>query len=238
MRQHNDPVLRPQLRTTASMSKLNIPIPVRSLFHFAIPCYYQQPLWGDEGALLSEAHRLPDLSQVEGEFNGVEVRAGWNEEAFAAQFRVFNPKLLVWTAKGTGSVFISVWINTRAAQDIHRATRFCHWFEIEGCKGRTGVEEARVTWRAIPRAKETPNSPPPQTVIAKAKLDPDRRHYCVNVLFKRESLTGYDPREYPQIGFNYEVMRAAVEPITFSAGAPLRYQDDPSLWITLDLVKP
>lgn len=219
-------------------SKLNIAIPARSLFHFAIPCYYQQPLWGDEGALLSETHVLPNLGEIEHVSSRVQVRAGWNEEAFAAQFRVFDPRLLAWLAKGRGAVSISVWINTRAVQGIHRATKFCHWFEIEASKGRTGLGETRVNWRAIPRAKETPNSPPPQTVIANVTLDPNRQHYSVSALFRRESLTGYDPREYPQIGFNYEVKHAAEESTTFSAGAPLRYQDDPSLWITLDLVKP
>jgi len=220
------------------MTKLDVTIPARSLFHFAVPCYFQEPLWGENGALLSERHRLPNLASVDGVSYRCEVRAGWNEEAFALQFRVFDEAVARRLAEAGRGTTLSIWINTRAAQDVHRATRFCHWFEILPTKGRAGETGAKITWRAIPRAKDTPNSPPPRSLAVKVALGPDQRDHTVDVLFTKDALTGFDPREYPRIVLNFEVRGHASELVTFSAGPPLPYQEDPSLWVTLDLVRP
>lgn len=219
------------------ITKLDVTIPARSLFHFAVPCYFQDPLWGPSGALLSERHRLPNLALVDGISYRVEVRAGWNEEAFALQFRVFDEGVARRIAEAGRGTTLSIWINTRAAQDVHRATRFCHYFEIQPTKARKGEMEAKVTWRAIPKAKDVPNSPPPQSLAVKIGLGPDQRDYTVDVIFTREALTGYDPREYPRIALNFEVKGLGSQLLTFSAGPPLPYREDPSLWVTLDLVK-
>ncbi|MGQ9505365.1 MAG: hypothetical protein ACUVQG_08760 [Thermogutta sp.] len=219
------------------MTDLKIDIPARGLFHFAVPCYFQKPLWGEGGALLSERHRLPNLAQVDKSTSWVEAYAGWNDDGFALRFRVYDketPRLLAATGRGA-SIF--VWINTRAAQDIHRATHYCHWFEIRPTKGRKGELTGKVLWRAIPKARDVPISPPLQSIQAHVDIQPNMQDYTVDLLFSREALTGYYPREHRRIGLNFEIEGVTREALTFSAGFPLPYREDPSLWVTLDLVE-
>lgn len=220
-----------------TMSNLKIKIPARGLFHFAIPCYFQDPLWGDEGALFSERHRLPNLAQVDGVDYRVDAYVGWNDQGFAMRFRVLDGPTASRLAAGFSGASISVWINTRAAQDIHRATRYCHWFEIEPMIGRKGDRHAKLVWRAIPKAREVPSSPPPRSTRVRVDVASDKQSYITDILFTREALTGFNPREHRRIGLNFEVKGLRREVLTFSAGRPLPYGEDPSLWVTLDMVE-
>ena len=220
-----------------NVMNLRIKIPARGLFHFAIPCYFQDPLWNEEGAVLSERHRLPNLLQVDNISYRVEAYAGWNDKGFAMRFRVFDQLMVSRLESGSGGASISIWINTRAAQDIHRATRYCHWFEIQPMGNRKGDRQTRIVWRAIPKAREAPNALPPQSTQARVSVAPDMQSYITDVLFTREALTGFDPREHPRMGFNFEIKSPGHEAVSFSAGHPLPYGEDPSLWVTLDMVE-
>jgi len=50
-------------------------------------------------------------------------------------------------------------------------------------------------------------------------------------------LTGFDPQEHPRLGFNYAIIDRELGVETFSAGPPLPYDEDPSLWATLEMVR-
>ena len=55
------------------------------------------------------------------------------------------------------------------------------------------------------------------------------------VCLAAEALTGYDPAEHPQLGFTYAVLDRELGEQTFAVGSPMLYQEDPSLWATLEL---
>ena len=48
-------------------------------------------------------------------------------------------------------------------------------------------------------------------------------------------MTGFDPAEHPQLGFTYAVLDRELGEQTFAVGRPMQYQEDPSLWATLEL---
>lgn len=219
-----------------NVMNLKIRIPARGLFHFAIPCYFQDPLWNKDGAILSDRHRLPDLPQVDNISYHMEAYAGWNDQGFAMRFRVFDQFMVSRLESGSEGALISIWINTRAAQDIHRATRYCHWFEIHPMLGNRGDRHTKILWRAIPKAREAPNALPPQSTQVRVSVAPDRQSYITDVLFAREALTGFNPREHRRIGLNFELTSPGHEAVSFSVGRPLPYGEDPSLWATLDMV--
>jgi hypothetical protein len=50
-------------------------------------------------------------------------------------------------------------------------------------------------------------------------------------------LTGFDPVENPRIGFTYAVIDRELGDQTFNCAAEFPYQEDPSLWATLELVR-
>ena len=52
-----------------------------------------------------------------------------------------------------------------------------------------------------------------------------------------EALTGFDPQEHPRLGFTYAVVDRELGEQTLGVGSPMPYQEDPSLWATLELVR-
>jgi hypothetical protein len=61
--------------------------------------------------------------------------------------------------------------------------------------------------------------------------------YRLDALVPAEALTGFDPGEHPRLGFQYAVRDRELGTQTFSAGGGFPYQEDPSLWATLELVR-
>ncbi|MGB9689126.1 hypothetical protein [Thermogutta sp.] len=220
----------------ASDKRALLSIPARALFQFAVPCRHCATLWDRDGANLDESYRLPNLAAMEGTTPPLEVRAGWNEAGLVLRFHIFDLQIgprarrMVHAAQ-----WIHVWIATRAVHDVHRATRYCHRFVLLANGASDQAIEAKLAWVGIPRAKEAPNPPPPGSLNFLVREYTDG--YCVDMLFSKDALTGYDPHEYPRLGFNYAVCDLARDrEFVFTAGRPLPYDEDPSLWATLELV--
>jgi hypothetical protein len=61
--------------------------------------------------------------------------------------------------------------------------------------------------------------------------------YRLAAFISAKALTGFDPVEYPQLGFTYALVDRELGEQTFGVGSPLPYQEDPSLWATLELTR-
>jgi hypothetical protein len=61
--------------------------------------------------------------------------------------------------------------------------------------------------------------------------------YLLEAFIPTDALTGFDPAEHPRLGFTYAVLDRELGEQTFGVGSPLPYQEDPSLWATLELVR-
>ncbi len=85
----------------------------------------------------------------------------------------------------------------------------------------------------INRAREQPNPIRPGLLQARWRRLPDG--YILDALMPAEALTGFDPAEHPRLGFTYAVMDRELGEQTFGVGSPMPYQEDPSLWATLEL---
>jgi hypothetical protein len=48
-------------------------------------------------------------------------------------------------------------------------------------------------------------------------------------------MTGFDTAEHSRLGFTYAVIDRELGQQTFGVGGPMPYQEDPSLWATLEL---
>ena len=62
--------------------------------------------------------------------------------------------------------------------------------------------------------------------------------YGLEILIAAGALTGFDPQEHPRLGFTYAVIDRELGEQTLGVGSPMPYQEDPSLWATLELVRP
>ena len=61
--------------------------------------------------------------------------------------------------------------------------------------------------------------------------------YLLELCLPAAALTGFDPAEHPRIGFTYLVLDQELGEQTFTVGAELPYDEDPSLWAALELSK-
>jgi hypothetical protein len=52
-----------------------------------------------------------------------------------------------------------------------------------------------------------------------------------------DALTGFEPTEHPRLGFTYALYDRELGLQTFSTGTAIPYEEDPSAWATLDLVR-
>ena len=231
-------------------------LPTRFLFHFSAPCRYRDPLWTEEGADLDEQYRLIGLAELEERPAPAEVRAAWSEAGLAFTVRVEGKRQPPWcrAARPEDSDGLQIWIDTRDVHNVHRAGHFCHRFLFlplekgvrtifPGREGSRGAFSGRnssdpflpaaAEWLPINRAREQPNPIRPGLLQARCQQRSDG--YILDALIPAEALTGFDPGEHPRLGFTYAVMDRELGEQTFGVGSPMPYQEDPSLWATLEL---
>jgi len=212
-------------------------LPKRFLFRFAAPCFYRARLWSDAGARLGEKYRLVSFGELEDRANWADVRMAWNENGLALSIRVEGKRQTPWcrAARPEESDGLQVFIDTRDVQGIHRASRFCHWFVfLPGGSGRQHAEPT-AQWLPIARAREHPREVEARHLQVRSEKRIDG--YLLEAFIPSEVLTGFDPKEHPRLGFTYAVIDREVGEQTWGVGSPMPYQEDPSLWATLELVQ-
>ena len=124
-----------------------------------------------------------------------------------------------------------MWIDTRATQNVHRATRFCHRFALLPT-GRGGNKQQPAGF-AVPLGPEREGA---SAAELRVNCDLRKDGYQLRAWLPAESLAGYDPEAQPRLGF-YGVVRddeLGVQPLT--VGDEFPYHSDPSLWQTLELM--
>jgi len=209
----------------------------RFLFHFAAPCWYREPLWPAALADWDGCYRLPQLAELEDRTAGVEVYAAWSEAGLAFRAVVGGKRQAPWCRAGRpeDSDGLQLWIDTRNVHTVHRAGRFCHrFFFLPGGQGRNDQSPSAGVL-PIHRAREPHGPIHPNLLVVRSRVHPGG--YELEALVPAETLTGFDPAEHPAIGFTYAVLDRELGEATFGPGSPLPYQEDPSLWATLDLAR-
>lgn len=212
-------------------------LPKRQLFRFSVPCLYRHPLQRPAGTPLEPAYRLVNLTELEGQPAWAELRAAWSEAGLAFSLAVRGKKQIPWCrlAQPEESDGLRLWIDTRDVHNVHRAGRFCHRFLFAPAGDGPRRDQPWALWLPINRARENPRPVAVDRLQVRAALQPDG--YLLDAWIAADALTGFDPQEHPRLGFTYAVLDRELGEQTLSVGSPLPYQDDPSLWATLELVK-
>jgi hypothetical protein len=212
-------------------------IPNRFLFRFSLPCLYRDPLWTAKGAGLEERYRLANFGELEGQHAMAEVRAAWNLSGLAFSVQVQGKSQAPWcrATKPEDSDCFQIWIDTRDVHNVHRAGRYCHRLLFLPAGEGQKLDEPAAQWLSINRAKEHPR--PIQVKQLKVHSKILKGGYLLEAFIPGDALTGFDPQEHPRLGFTYAVVDRELGEQTLTVGSPLPYQEDPSLWATLELVK-
>jgi len=208
----------------------------RFLFRFALPVRHRGPIWDRSGAELTEQYCLPDLVQLDAERRFAEFRMGWDERGVAFSVRVAGKTQPAWCRETRleDSDGVEIWIDTRSAHSVHRATRFCHRFVFLPAGAGRKHDEPVADQLLIARARENaPPIRPGQLQIVRVWTEDG---YQLDGFVPAAALVGYEPREHPRLGFNYAVFDRELGLQTLSTGTGFPYQTDPSTWATLELV--
>ena len=211
-------------------------LPKRFLFRFSAPCWYREPLWGPRGAGLGADYRLPTFAELDGLRAAADVRAAWSEKGLAFAFEVTGKTQPVWCRVNRleDSDGVQLWIDTRDVHNIHRAGRFCHRFLLLPAGDGRHFDQPFVQWLPINRARENPR--PIEAGQIRVCSELRRDGYLLESFIPAGALTGFDTGEHPRLGFTYAVIDRELGEQTFTVGSPMPYQEDPSLWATLELV--
>jgi hypothetical protein len=125
---------------------------------------------------------------------------------------------------------MQLWIDTRCTQNVHRASRFCHYFCLLPAGGGDGGDAIGIQL-PVPRAREdAPLCDPTEIQIAsRARTD----GYSLEAWLSASILNGYDPAAQPRLGISIAVLDLELGLQTLSVGEDFPYASDPSLWSIL-----
>lgn len=213
-------------------------LPPGFLFRLTYRCRYEGKLPRLRGAQLlglGPEHRIEEFPEVHGTRPFAEVRMAWNEQGLAFQAEVGEQRRASEDLSECGrrTDRILLWIDTRDARQNHRATRYCHLFIIYP-RGKGEEEEPRVVLGRIPRALENPLGSDPG--VAPLSVQTRGRGYSVELFLPKGCLYGYDPETNSRLGFFYQILDTHSGTQTPLIDTDFPFQEDPSLWHTLELV--
>lgn len=209
----------------------------RFLFRFELPLLECNAPWTDTGVWLDENYRLPNLSELDDERPFADVRGAWRANGLVFNVRVENRRQPPWCREGRleDSDGLQVWIDTRPAGNVHRATQFCHRYVFLPRGGGRRADEPIADQLLINRARENARPVRPRELRAAAQTEASG--YRLACLIPAGTLGGYDPDHHSRLGFNYAVLDRDFGLQTLTAGREVPFDEDPSLWCLLDLKK-
>jgi hypothetical protein len=184
---------------------------------------------------LESKYRLASFADLDAAATPAEVRAAWSQAGLAFSVLVTGKRQPPWcrASRPDESDGVQLWIDTRDVHNVHRASRFCHRFLFMPTGAGTRLDQPVAQWLPINRAREQPRA----IAVGELQVRSQKRSdgYALDILIPAEALTGFDPAEHPRLGFNYALTDRELGPQTLSVGSPLPFEEDPSLWPSLEL---
>jgi len=224
----------------ANESNTNALLAPRFLFRFSVPVLRRDPIWQTGGVTLDESYRLLNLAELDAgtsdrEPSFADVRMAWSPDGLLFNVRVDSKKQPVWCREGRleDSDGLTVWIDTRATLNIHRASRYCHRYAFLPAGGR-GQAEPVADQLLINRARENARPIRPRELQVASKVT--KGGYWLAAFVPAAALGGYDPHQHRQIGFTYAVFDRELGMQTFATGPAFPFDEDPTCWAAVELV--
>ena len=138
----------------------------------AIDCHYCDAKWTHRGFELDERHAIPSFrAELEDGPRFADFRMGWNETGIFVWLRTAGKQQSPWCRESRveDSDGLSIWIDTRDTQSVHRATRFCHRFVLLPQGAGRLMDEPIAAPATIARAKELPKPVQPGAISVRSQ---------------------------------------------------------------------
>lgn len=211
-------------------------VPKNLLFQYRIICkkFAGKPKGKFE---LSEAYQLPYFGSFENQAHFADVRVGWSEDGIFVSAEVRGKEQSLWCRETQllDSDGLQIWIDTRDTHNVHRASKFCHWFLLMPSGGGDRNENPMASMLKINRSKD--DSPTINRIKIEVKAKITKTGYQLSAFIPGKGLNGWDTVEHRHIGFSYAVVDRELGWQTLAIGPEMPIMEDPSLWHTLQLVE-
>jgi hypothetical protein len=163
------------------------------------------------------------------------VRLGWHESGLGVQVEVTGKSRPVrcLEASPDSSDGLTLWIDTRNTQTIHRASRFCHALGLLPSGGGRGGDAPVVVPCPIARARDEPPEAARGSLRIESQLLEDG--YRLQAWIDSTALNGWDTDTIDAVGFTYRVRDNELGDQVLALGDEFPYDRDPSLWSVLRL---
>jgi hypothetical protein len=206
------------------------------LFRFSLPLRRTAGQW-PQNMPLAEEHRLLNFTALDDARVFADVRAAWDDSGLMFSLRVSGKKHQPWCRDGRldESDGFHVWIDTRDTKNIHRASRFCHHFAFLPSGGGPRLDQPVADQLLINRARE--HAQPVRPGVLKVQSQKRVDGYTLDCQVPTAALTGFNADDYPRLGFIYAVVDRELGEQTLAYSREFPYQEDPSVWCTLELVR-
>ena len=205
------------------------------LYRFALPLQHTELAWKKSGIELDENHVIPSLASLDGMHPYADIRGAWNKEGMYFNVNVTTKQQSLWCrdTQLIDSDGVQFWVDTRNTNNVHRATRYCHWFVFLPTGGGSKRDQPVASMLKINRSKEDPKSM--NQVPLKVWAKPRNGGYQLAAFIPKNALTGWDETEHTKIGFNYLVLDRELgsQPLAVNPEFPI--SENPSLWQTIEL---
>jgi hypothetical protein len=221
-------------------------IPNQFLFRFAIPC--RKAAGWKPGEQLSPKHRIECMGHLDNQMEFGELRIAW-ADGLIVEWMAPDKKQPIYGEADRPNACdgLTIWIDTRDARTIHRATRHCHQFFL---LAHGGDEKATPAVVQTPIHRATENAPMADVSkirLSRKPLDKDGKptadgkgavkSYWMQAHFPTETLNGFDPDVNSRLGFAARLRDREHGDQLWAAGPEFPYWEDPSLWSVLELGK-
>jgi len=211
-------------------------IPAPFLFRFSIPCRETKQKWTVKGLALDESYQLPSFAQLDDQPPYADVRLAWSAAGIALNVRVSGKRRPTWCRESRleDSDGVTLRIDTRDTQNVHRATRFCHAFTFMPSGSGGNYDQPVAAQMLIDRAKEQTEPAPASALKVRSEQRVDG--YLLEAFIEKSALQGYDPEEHHRLSFHYSIDDRELGQQALTVGGELPHLSDPSLWSSLELV--
>lgn len=163
------------------------------------------------------------------------VSIAWSEKGIFCKAVTMAPLIRSFFPDVTRGDSLELFIDTRNIKTSQLQTKFCHHFYFLP----QSPEKAEVSLKGeISRFRGAESRPLADPDLIVLETTAKRASFEMAIFIPHDALYGYEPREYPRLGFAYRVNRSGGSPQYFSVSEDnFSIANNPMLWATLNMVK-
>lgn len=205
------------------------------VFRFSVPIRKTDKKWKATGVELDDKCLIPNFAELSENAPFAKVRVAWSMKGLFLDVEVEGKLQQPWCrdTRLEDSDHVQFWVDTRDTHNIHRASRFCHRFLLMPAGGGPEKLNPTSTMLKINRAREESRTINAEKIPVASRVS--TTGYRLMSFIPAQVLSGYDPDEQPRLGFSYQISDRERGFQCFSVGTEFPFDEDPSLWGTIEL---